>query len=63
MVQTWDYTIRIYKGRSLLVETVHRGEASRDIEIAATMERLRRGEVSHFEVLDHAACMTTTHYA
>lgn len=54
MSHDWDYRIRGYRppnqGGGLLLETVHRGEASRDIEIAAWRERIRRGEVDHIEV-------------
>lgn len=52
----WLYRIRGYaptnQGGELLLETVHASEASRDIEIAAWRARIRRGEVSHIEVVD-----------
>jgi len=53
----WDYTLRIFappnRGGELLLETTHRGEASRDIELAVCRERMKRGEVSHVEVIAH----------
>lgn len=52
----WEYRIRAYRppnqGGGLLYETVHRGEHSRDMEIAIFKERMRKGEVSHIEVVD-----------
>ena len=51
----WDYRIRAYrppnKGGGLLIETVHKGEASRDAELAAFQARMKRGEISHVEVI------------
>lgn len=56
----WDYRIRAYappnQGGGLLLETVHRGEASRDMEISVFRDRMRRGEVSHIEVIDLHKC-------
>ena len=53
--ETWDYLIRAYapanRGGGLLLVTGHRGEASRDIEIAAYRNRMARGDVSHIEVI------------
>lgn len=52
-----DYTIRGYapvnQGGGLLLETWHRGEASRDVELSAWRARMRRGEVSRVEIDDH----------
>jgi hypothetical protein len=51
----WEYRIRAYRppnqGGGLMYETVHRGEASRDIEIEVFREFMRRGAVSHIEVI------------
>jgi hypothetical protein len=53
----WEYTIRAYaptnQGGHLLIETVHVGTASRDIELSAYRERMRRGDVGHIEVISH----------
>lgn len=53
----WAYTIRAYRppnrGGGLLIETVHATAASRDIEVAAFRDRMRRGEVAHIEVIEH----------
>lgn len=55
-MEAWDYRIRAYaspnKGGHLLLETVHRGEASRDVELSAYRERMCRGEVGRVEVID-----------
>jgi len=52
-----DYTIRAFappnRGGELLIETWHRGRASRDIEIATFRERMKRGEVSYIDVTSH----------
>jgi hypothetical protein len=62
----WDYKIRAYlppnKGGGLLVETVHRGESSRDMEISAFRGRMKRGEIGHIEVIDRVNHNTTTIY-
>lgn len=51
----WDYVVRAYcppnQGGGLLLETLHAGEASVGIEIAAYRLRMRRGEVDHIEVI------------
>lgn len=53
----WEYTIRAYapsnQGGGLLMETVHVGQASRDVEIEAFRSRAIRGEVGHLEVIAH----------
>ena len=63
MAGDWDYTVRVYAppnlGGHLLLETTHRGTASKDIELAVCRTRLARGEVGHVDVLDHAAGTTT----
>lgn len=57
----WDFRVRGYAGGrhpkgipvgSLLLETVHKGEASAAIEIECWQERMCRGEVSHAELID-----------
>ena len=59
----WDYTLRIYapthQGGHLLLETTHRGVASKDIELQVCRARMAKGEVGRVEVLDHKACTTT----
>ena len=45
-----DYLVRGYKGRELLVETWHIGEASKDLEVMVWKELIQRGEASHYEV-------------
>lgn len=47
-----DWLVRGYKGQKLLLETWHRGDSSKDAEIAAWKARMRRGEVSHVEVVN-----------
>ena len=63
MYRDWDYTLRIYapsnQGGHLLLETTHRGETSKDIELQVCRMRMATGEVGHVEVLDHARCTTT----
>jgi hypothetical protein len=60
----WEYTIRAYyppnKGGGLAIETVHVGQASRDIEIAAFKTRMARGEIGHIEVIEHIEPFRTT---
>ena len=59
------YSIKAYAGRkhadpfgSLVLHTWHRTEGSRDIEIAAFRARMRRGEISSIDVIDHEAGTT-----
>ncbi|MCR4301838.1 MAG: hypothetical protein NUV51_09530 [Sulfuricaulis sp.] len=63
----WEYMIRAYlpanKGGCLLIETVHRGEHSRDMEISIFKERMKRGEVGHIEVVDMVRFKMETLYA
>lgn len=51
----WEYRIRAYRppnqGGGLLIETVHRGESSRDMEIDVFRARMARGEVGHIDVI------------
>jgi hypothetical protein len=53
----WEYTIRAYRppnqGGGLLMETVHVGTHSRDVEIDVFKTRMRRGEVARIEVIAH----------
>lgn len=62
----WDYRIRAYyppnRGGGVAIETVHRGEASRDVEIAVFKERIRKGEISHIDVIDIERCTTQRIY-
>jgi uncharacterized protein YnzC (UPF0291/DUF896 family) len=62
----WDYRIRAYyppnKGGGLAIETVHRGEASRDMEISVFKARMARHEISHIEVIDCNTFKTETIY-
>lgn len=50
------YLVRIYaptnQGGHLLIETWHRTEASKEIEIAAALARARRGEVGYIHSVD-----------
>lgn len=52
----WEYRIRAYyppnKGGGLAIETLHRGESSRDMEISIFKDRMARGEIDHIEVID-----------
>lgn len=47
------YRMRIYKGSRLLLETTHTTRASLDIELSVVRDRIRKGEVSHAEWIDH----------
>jgi hypothetical protein len=58
----WKYTIKAFRTRTnpsqpgravLVIETTHATEASRNIEIEAFRERMKRGEISYIEVLSH----------
>lgn len=53
----WHYTIKAYaatnQGGGLVMETVHVGTASRDVEIAAFRTRMARREISYIEVIAH----------
>lgn len=66
------FTIKAYAGGkhpggaqpgAMVLHTWHRSEASRDAEIAAFKSRIARGEISHIEVIDHAAGKTETIYS
>ena len=63
----WEYKIRAYapvnRGGGLLIETVHRGEASRDMEISVFKDRMKRGEIDHIEVIDMINHTTERLYA
>lgn len=62
----WEYTIRAYRppnqGGGLVLETVHVGTASRDIEIAAFRTRMRHGEIDHIDVIAHIEPFDTVTY-
>lgn len=70
---TYDppYTIKAYAGGKhptspvgiMVLHTWHATEGSRDIEIAVFKERIRKGHISHIEVIDHAAGTTKTIYS
>jgi len=45
-----DYIISAYKNKLLVLETWHRGDASRDIEISAYRERIKLGEIDYIVV-------------
>lgn len=48
----WDYAVAIFSPDGvLLLVTSHRGEASKDIEIAAAKSRRAKGEVGSIEVM------------
>lgn len=57
----WEYKIRAFAGLrhqggiksgELVIETVHRGEASRDMEISIFKDRMARGEIGRIEIID-----------
>jgi hypothetical protein len=52
---TWPYEVRLYQpkamGGRLMLFTRHRTEASRDVEVAASLKRRERGEVGRIEVI------------
>ncbi len=68
----WRYTIRAFYPpnaqpphvpNALAVETVHATEASRDVEMAAFRERMKRREIGHVDVISHVPpYFTWTHY-
>lgn len=53
----WEYTIRAYRptnqGGALLMETVHVGKPSRDMELSVFLTRRERGEVGAIQVIAH----------
>ena len=53
----WEYTIRAYRppnqGGELVLETVHVGESSRDMEVDVFRTRMRRDEIGKIEVISH----------
>jgi hypothetical protein len=53
----WEYTIRAYRppnqGGGLVLETVHVGTASRDMEISVFRDRMARGEIGYIDVIAH----------
>lgn len=53
----WEYTIRAYRppnqGGGLVLETVHIGTSSRDMEIAVFRTRMARGDIDHIDVIAH----------
>lgn len=55
MSNQWDYRIRAFyppnRGGGVAIETTHKGEASRDAEIAAFRARMARGEIAYIEVV------------
>jgi len=62
----WEYTIRAYlptnRGGDLVLETVHVGTASRDMEIDVFRTRMARGEIGHIEVIAHVEPYGVTRY-
>jgi hypothetical protein len=59
-MSNWDFKVRGFSGArhqsvppgQLLVETVHKGEASAAMEIEAWQDRMRRGDASRAELID-----------
>ena len=53
----WHYTIKAYRpinqGGGLVLETVHVGIASRDMELSVFRDRMARGEIDHVVVIEH----------
>lgn len=45
-MSTWDWRIRSYRGDVFMLETVHRGDVSRDMELQAIEACGRRAEVT-----------------
>ncbi len=54
------WTVKLWKRKELLSWTTHQTEASRDIEVEVCRTRMRRGEASKTEVIDHQAGKTET---
>jgi hypothetical protein len=62
-----EYTVRGYASNNyperpgfrtprlgdLLLETIHSSKSSKDVEVAAWNERMKRGEVAYIEVISH----------
>lgn len=51
----WDWAVEGYSRSPhgapvLILRTTHRGESSKDIEVLAWKERMRRGEISYVKV-------------
>ena len=58
-----DYLLRLFapvnRGGHLLLETWHRVEASKDVELAAAKARHARGEIGRIELVDLRKHVTT----
>lgn len=49
-IRGFSSTARGYKFGTLLLETTHQTEGSKDVEVSAWRERMKRGEVAYIEV-------------
>lgn len=63
-VYLWCWCVRGFdlKGQ-LLVETVHKGDSSKDMEVDVWKTRMARGEVSRIEIIDRRTCKMETIYS
>lgn len=52
MDHQWDFRVGGYRGRQLLVETVHRGLSSMQMEVDVWHSRMARGECDEIRVTD-----------
>lgn len=57
-----DYLVRGFRGQTLLLETWHVGESSKNMEVSAWSERIKRGEATHIEIVSLRKYQTETIY-
>jgi hypothetical protein len=55
MSRKWDYTVRCYSSENeLIMETVHQGEHSRDLEIHCRLQlKVQNRDVARIEISNH----------
>ena len=51
-MDSWDFKVGGYRKGQLLVETVHKGAASMEMEVAVWKDRMRKGECDLIVVAD-----------
>ena len=63
-VYLWCWLVRGFDTKGhLLVETVHKGDTSKDMEVDVWKTRMKRGEVGRIEVVDRRTCKMETIYS
>jgi hypothetical protein len=46
-MKNWDWKVREYSGDTFMLETVHQGDHSKDVEVEVALELGRRVEVTN----------------